>query len=57
MGREASPTDRAGEAEPIENLGRVAGDAPLQNLPFPGVRRRLEALELAEDFQNAALAG
>ena len=57
MRREASPADRAGEAELIENLGRVAGDAALQDLPLPGIRRRLETLELAEDFQHAALAG
>ena len=30
---------------------------PLEELPFPSVGRRLEALELAEDFQDAALAG
>jgi hypothetical protein len=39
----------------IESFGRIAGDAPPQNLAFPSIRRRLKTLQLAEDFQQAAL--
>ena len=56
MRREPSPADRAGQAEMVEHLGRVVGDAPLQNLLFPGVGGGFETLQWPNDFERAALA-
>src|SRR5258708_38087758 len=57
MRREASPADCAGQAELIEPLGIVVGDAAAQDFWLPGVGRDFEALQLVEDFAQGALTG
>ena len=56
MRREAPPADRAGEAKIIENFGIVIGNAAREDLRFPGIRGRFEALKLLEDFERAVFA-
>src|SRR5580658_7934965 len=56
MRREAAPSDCAGEAQPIQNLRIVVGHAAAKNVPLPRICGRLESLELAQNFQHAALA-
>ena len=57
MRRQASPADGAGQAQLIERSGIVVVHAARQNLLLPGVRRNFETLQLAQHFQQSALAG
>src|SRR5216684_2652212 len=56
MRRETSPAHRAGEAELVEVLGVVVGNTAREDLAFPRVCRRFEALQLTQSFEQAALA-
>src|SRR5437879_3360455 len=56
MRRQASPAHRARQTELIENLRGVIGDALPQNAMFPGIGWRFKTLQLAQNFQRAALS-
>ena len=56
MWREAAPSDRAGEAETIENGRIVIRNAAREDLLLPGICRRFESLQLLQRFEGAALA-
>ena len=56
MRRQASPADRAGQAEVVEPFGIVIGHSSRENVALPGIRRNFEALHLAQHLQRAALA-
>ena len=56
MRRQASPADRAGQAELVEPAGSYSIDAARENLLLPGIGRDLEALQLMQHLQQAALA-
>src|SRR5712691_2961812 len=56
MRGQAAPADCAGEAELIEQLGLVVGDAARENLALPGICGSFEALQLLQGFQQPALA-
>ena len=56
MRRQPRPGDFAGEAEIVQILRAVFGDAPLQHALFPRCRRDLETLQLAHDLQYAVRA-
>ena len=56
MRREPPPSNGAREAKLIEFFGIVIGDTARENLPFPGICRRLKPLQLAHAFKQAALA-
>src|SRR5262249_62404114 len=48
MRRQATPADSTGEAKMVEHAGIKIGDAALEDLAFPGDRRRLEPLHLTD---------
>ena len=56
MGRESSPTHRAGETKLIQPFGIVIDDAASQHLPLPCICRNLEPLQLPKHFERAALS-
>src|SRR5712691_10265329 len=56
MRGQAAPADCAGEAELIEQLGLVVGNAARENLALPGICGSFEALQLLQRFQQPALA-
>src|SRR5579863_1500287 len=55
MRRQTSPANGSSKAELIEPSRIVIHDARRKNVPLPGVRRDLEALQLAQNFQSGAL--
>ena len=54
MRRQPSPADGAGKTKLVEPFGIVVGDAPAQNLPFPGIGGNLKPLQLAQHIQRRA---
>src|SRR5712692_4972545 len=56
MRREASPADRAGEAELVKVFGVVVRDTTREDLALPGICRRFKALQLTQSFKQTALA-
>ena len=54
--RQPAPADRAGEAKMVKHLGIEIGDAALENLAFPRICRRFEALHLTNGFERASFA-
>jgi hypothetical protein len=56
MWRQPSPSDDPGQAQLIENRGVVSRDAAREQPRLPGVRWGLEALQLPQHFERAALA-
>ena len=55
MRRQPAPPICPVKAEVVESPGLVSGNASRENLRFPGVGWRLEALQLLQDFQRASL--
>jgi hypothetical protein len=56
MRRQAAPADGARQAQSIEHRRVVLGDAAPEQPRLPAIRGRLEALQLLEDGERAALA-
>src|SRR4029077_14912531 len=56
MWRYPTPACRTGQAQLIEDLRIVIGDAAAQDLALPSIRGSLKTLHLLQDFQRAAIA-
>src|ERR1019366_8039036 len=53
---EASPANRARQAEVVQNFGVVVGNSPGENLPLPRICWRFKTLQLLQDFQRTVLS-
>ncbi len=56
MRREPSPAHRTGEAELVEPLGIVIGDASGKDVSLPGIGGNFKTLQLTKNFQRPSLA-
>src|ERR1700686_2687667 len=55
MRRQTSPAHRASQAELVQPLRIVIGNAPCQDLPLPCIGRDFESLKLTHHFQRGPL--
>ena len=56
MRRQASPTDRAGQAKLVEPFGIVVRNTAAQDMPFPRAGRNFEPLQLAQYIKCGAFS-
>ena len=54
MRRQASPTNRAGEAKLIKPLGIIIGNAMREYVTLPGVGGNFKSLQLTNDLKRSA---
>ena len=56
MRRQAAPSHRSSQTKIVQGSRIIVGNAPLENLAFPGICRRFVALQLAQDVQHSAFS-